>query len=135
MNKKRRFRMLSFVLSFVIIFFTIHPSAYAGMVNTGAIVAEQQSTQAREYIATLLEREDVQARMVALGVDPEMTKMRVAALSDDEVQSLADKIEQLPAGGQIGSIIGAALVVFIVLVITDILGYTDVFPFIIKKAR
>ena len=46
---------------------------------------------------------------------------------------MADQIERLPAGGSaIGVIIGAALIVFLVLLATDILGYTDVFPFVKK---
>jgi hypothetical protein len=47
---------------------------------------------------------------------------------------LAQKLDQLPAGGDgLGVVIGAALVVFIVLLITDILGYTDVFTFVKKR--
>jgi len=51
----------------------------------------------------------------------------VAALSDDEVGKLAANIDALPAGG--ADIIGAILLVFIVLLITDILGFTKIFPF------
>ena len=41
----------------------------------------------------------------------------------------------MPAGqGAIGVIIGAALIIFLVLLITDIVGITDVFPFV-KKHR
>jgi hypothetical protein len=40
-------------------------------------------------------------------------------------------MDQLPAGGDaVGVLIGASLFVFIVLLITDILGFTDVFPFV-----
>jgi hypothetical protein len=54
-------------------------------------------------------------------------------LSDSEAIAIADQIEQLPAGGSaIGVIIGAALIIFLVLLVTDILGYTDVFPFVNK---
>jgi hypothetical protein len=57
----------------------------------------------------------------------------VDSLSDAEVIALADQIEKHPAGGNaVGVIVGAALFIFIVLLITDILGLTDIFPFVKK---
>jgi hypothetical protein len=68
---------------------------------------------------------------MAQGVDPLEAQARVASLSDAEAVRLAGQVEHLPAGGNaIGVIVGAAVLVFIVLLITDILGYTDVFPFV-----
>ena len=52
---------------------------------------------------------------------------RVDALSDEEVAVLADRLDQLPAGGT--DVLTVALIVFLVLLLTDILGYTKVFPF------
>ena len=47
---------------------------------------------------------------------------------------VSKKIDQLPAGGDaLGFILLVGVVVFIVLVITDIMGVTDVFTFIKKK--
>lgn len=81
----------------------------------------------RQRVAGLLERADVQAQLRAYGVDPAEARTRAAALSDAEAAQLVSNIDQLPAGG-IG-IIGAILVVFLVLLLTDILGLTKVFPF------
>ena len=53
-------------------------------------------------------------------------KARVNALTDDEAHKIAGKLDQLPAGGDILDVL---LLVFIILLITDILGYTKVFPF------
>jgi hypothetical protein len=40
-------------------------------------------------------------------------------------------MDKLPAGGDgLGILVGAALIVFLVLLFTDIAGYTDVFPFV-----
>ena len=94
--------------------------AQAGMVAT-------ESALERERIATLLERADVRAQLEAYGVAPGEVTARVAALSDAEAAQLAARIRELPAGGV--GIIGAALIVFLVLLLTDILGYTKVFPF------
>jgi hypothetical protein len=59
---------------------------------------------------------------------------RVDSLTDSEAIEAAEQLEGLPAGGSaIGVIIGAALIVFLVLLATDILGYTDVFPFVTKQ--
>jgi hypothetical protein len=60
-------------------------------------------------------------------VNPAEVKARVAALTDAEAAELAARIESLPAGGV--SLLGAILIVFLVLLLTDILGYTKVFPF------
>ena len=81
----------------------------------------------RERIARLLDRTDVQAQLQAYGVSAAEVKARVAALTEAEAAELATRIGELPAGGV--SILGAALIVFLVLLLTDILGYTKVFPF------
>ncbi|HEX5768790.1 MAG TPA: PA2779 family protein [Burkholderiales bacterium] len=81
----------------------------------------------RERIGQLLDRTDVLARLQAYGVSPSEVKARVAALTDAEAAELAERIEALPAGGV--GVLGAALIVFLVLLLTDILGYTKVFPF------
>jgi hypothetical protein len=81
----------------------------------------------RQQINRFLERADVQSRLQAQGVNAADVKARVAAMTDDEVAQLAARIDQLPAGGE--GIIGALLIIFIVLLITDILGFTKVFPF------
>jgi len=55
----------------------------------------------------------------------------VDSLSNEELANLANSIDQLPAGGSaVGVIVGAALLVFIILLITDLVGLTHVFPFV-----
>jgi hypothetical protein len=73
-----------------------------------------------------LSRDEVRKSIEAQGVDPQDAIKRVQAMSDEEVQQLAGRIDQLPAGGDI---IGVLFTVFIVLLVTDILGLTKVFPF------
>jgi len=64
---------------------------------------------------------------------------RVAGLSDEEIQQITGRLDELPAGegagGAIGIVVVAILIVFLVLLLTDLLGLTDVFPFVKKKAR
>ena len=97
--------------------------AQAALLATDAAVAGAE----RERISSLLERADVRAQLQAYGVDPAQVKARVAALTDAEAAQVAAQIDQLPAGGE--SVLGVLLVVFIVLLITDILGFTKIFPF------
>jgi hypothetical protein len=97
--------------------------ASAGIVATDQIAA----SAGRDRVKSFLDRAEVQAQMQALGVNPQAALARVDALSDDEVASLAGRLDQLPAGGT--DILGALLLIFIILLITDILGYTKVFPF------
>jgi hypothetical protein len=95
----------------------------AGMVGTDAVVSSTSAERAR--IATFLDREDVRAQLQAQGVSPDDVKARVAVLTDEEAAQLAGRIDSLPAGG----ILGLILLVFLILLITDILGLTKVFPF------
>ncbi|WP_435101828.1 PA2779 family protein [Arhodomonas sp. AD133] len=109
------------------------PAARAGMITTRTLAAEQAGEAARERLQTMIEREDVQERLVALGVDPVAAEARVAALTDAEAEQLAARMDELPAGG--ADIVGAAVFIFVVLLVTDILGFTDVFPFVTSTAR
>ena len=96
-------------------------------VSAGIVGTDQLSTSAdRDHVKQFLDRNDVQAQLQARGVDADTAKARVDALTDDEVKTLASRIDQLPAGGDV---LGILLAVFIILLITDILGFTKVFPF------
>jgi hypothetical protein len=81
----------------------------------------------RSQIYSVLERDEVRTQLQALGVNPADVKARVAAMSDEEVAALAGQLEALPAGG--ADVLGVLLTVFIILLITDILGFTKIFPF------
>ncbi len=110
--------MLSLVLPF--------QSAYAGMVGTDRIAASAQSQTQREQIRAFLDREDVRKELQTQGIDADTAKARVNALTDQEVQKVAGKLDKMPAGGDI---LGILFTIFIVLLVTDILGFTKVFPF------
>ena len=91
-------------------------------------VAQTTSNGAQEertLILATLSRDDVQTQLVARGIDPTEAQSRVAALTDDEARSMASHLDSAPAGG----IIGAIVLIFLVLLLTDILGFTKVYPF------
>lgn len=115
----RRFIASLLILSLTGLGFTA--PARAAMVATDAAVLSAE----RARITTLLERAEVRAQLQAYGVDAADVKARVAALTDEEAAQLASHLDSLPAGG----IVGAIVLVFLVLLITDILGFTKIFPF------
>ncbi len=107
--------------------------AQAKMVTTDQVIEQSTPSDNRAQVRDFLMREDVQQQLTRLGVDPEEAARRVASLSDEEVQQIAGRLDELPAGeGAVGIVIGAALIIFLVLLITDLLGLTDVYPFVNK---
>lgn len=96
--------------------------ASAGIVTTDQIHASAERDRVRDFMA----RDDVRVQMQSFGADADAVRDRVDALTDQEVSELAGRIDQMPAGG---SIVGVLFAVFIILLVTDILGLTKVFPF------
>ncbi len=81
----------------------------------------------RTDLGDLLNRQEVRDALQAHGVQADALTARVAALSDSEARALRQQIDTAPAGGD--GVIGVLFTVFIILLITDILGLTKVFPF------
>ncbi len=110
--------------------------AQAALVSTDQAIDAKSVNEARAQVVAFLAREDVRAQTQALGVDPRDAALRVGAMSDAEVLQVAARIDEMPAGqGAVGAIVGAAVLIFIILLITDIAGVTDIFPFIKKNRR
>ncbi len=103
---------------------TTEEALSAAVESTGALPAAPLSDRAT--LDALLARDDVRSQFEALGVDPVQARERVQALDDQQVRELAAQLEQLPAGA---GVLGVIFLVFIVLLVTDILGFTRVFPF------
>ena len=132
--KLRRKSIAILVIIALSTFSIISAPAHAAMVNTAEILKQNQHNLACERINMFLDRSEVQKHLVAWGVNPDEAKARVDCLSDQEIERISARIDQLPSGGgALGTIVGAALIIFIVLLITDILGFTDVFAFVKSK--
>jgi hypothetical protein len=117
------------LLSFSLTAVPVGP-ALAALVPTDQLIASHEMSAERERVASFMAREDVQNELSKYGVDRDEAAARVAALSDREVVDIAMRIEDLPAGQDAGTaIISAALTVFIILLITDLLCLTSVFNF------
>lgn len=105
--------------------------AQAALVTTDRIIENSELETDRARVAAFIAREDVRGEMQAMGVDPDEAAARVALMTDTEVRQTAARIDRLPAGqGVAEALVGAALVIFIVLLITDLIGVTDIFPFV-----
>jgi hypothetical protein len=103
--------------------------AQARMVTTEEVTAPASSgtlSTNRDKVNQFLARDEVRQGMLGQGVTPEAAMARVAAMSDSEVAQLAGRVDQAPAGGDV---LGILFTVFIVLLVTDIMGLTKVFPF------
>ncbi|MDX1811063.1 MAG: PA2779 family protein [Gammaproteobacteria bacterium] len=125
---RKRSRPLTHFITLIFLWMSVFiPVAQASMVSTDAVIADQQKLWNKQEINTLMERDDVKAQLQLMGVNSNDVQARVDALTDDELQQLSSQLNELPAGGDI---LGIALTVFIILVITDLLGATNIFPFI-----
>jgi hypothetical protein len=130
---RQRFKFLSVFLVIMMVMLTSPcQSVLAAMVGTEATLAITADGQnARNTIKTILDREDAQAVLKAQGIDPLEAMARVDSLTDTEARRIADQIEELPAGG--GFFVTFLIVVgviVLILVITDAMGYTNVFTFV-----
>ncbi len=125
-----------FMATMMLLIATPYQTLLAAMVPTEATIYQIKAQDARDHLKTLISKNDIKKSLISQGIDPMEAKARVDSLSDSEVIEVADKIEQLPAGGgAFGAVIAASVIVFLVLLITDILGYTDVFPFVKSQKK
>jgi hypothetical protein len=121
-------RLFSLFVATSILFTGSIQIAQAAMVSSEQVAQSAgiaNAEQDRQRIYAALSREDVRSELVKRGVDPMQVEQRVAALTDEEASAMASQIENAPAGG----IIGALVFIFVLLLVTDLLGLTKVFPF------
>lgn len=110
-----------------------YQAAVAALIPTEMASDSAKVALARENIKNFMARQDSQNLLIAKGISPEEAKARIDSLTDAEVLMVSQHIESMPAGGNaVGVIVGAILLVFIILLITDLLGLTNVFPFVKK---
>lgn len=103
------------------------PVAQASMIGTQAVVEQEQLELQRSELKQFLARDGIRGQLIAWGVDPDAAQARVDSLSAQEVSQMSERMQELPAGGDA---LGAVVFVFLVLLVTDILGFTNIFPFV-----
>lgn len=123
-------RLLTALVAVCVSFTGFMQSANAALIGTEQVAVTQgmqAEGAARAHVLATLARADVVQGLQERGVDPQQVRARVDALSDAEVAQLSQQIDSAPAGAS--DILGIILTIFVVLLITDILGFTKVFPF------
>jgi len=108
------------------------PATQAAMIATEQTLHAAQPQADRTHLDALLNRADLATQLQAAGVDPQQLQSRLASLTDEEVAAINGRLDNLPAGGDI---LTTAVFIFLVLLATDILGYTDIFPFVKKTVH
>ncbi len=111
----------------------LYQSVSAAMIGTESIINVDRGQNPRDYLNNLLAREEIQAALISQGIDPQEAQDRIDNLSDDEIGKFVHEMDQLPAGGGFfETFIVIVFLIFLILLVTDISGYTDVFTFVKK---
>ncbi len=99
-------------------------AAPAGMIGTAQMLDDESRAASLSRIEVLLAREDVGRQLEAFGVDRAIVVERLNGLSGAELLALEGQLDEQVAGGDILGLIGA---VFVVLLILELVGVTDIF--------
>jgi hypothetical protein len=107
----------------------VHAAASAGAPPAAQLIGAEEvaaGVSGRALLEQTLARADVAAALEARGVSVQSARERVASLTDAEAATLAAEIDKAPAGADA---IGVIVFIFVLLLLTDILGFTKIFPF------
>ena len=128
---RQKAKPVSVFMTILILLFAVpYESVFAAMIGTETVIDVAKGQEARDYLNRMMMREDVQSAFKSYGITPLEAKARLDTLSDAEIMRIYHQMEQLPAGGSsLGTAFIAVGVIFVILFITDLLGYTDVFSF------
>ena len=135
----KRFRHIIKPVGFLLAIFMFmlsgpYQSAIAAMIGTETVVDLERAHNAREYLKTFLAREEVKSALISQGIDPQEARNRIDSLTDQEARFVADQLDQMPAGsGFLTTLLIVVFLIFVILLVTDITGYTDIFPFVKSK--
>jgi len=104
-------------------------SAYvqADYIDNPTLFSSEEIRLDKTELKNLLSTAEAQAKLTEMGVSPELALQRVDLLTPEELAQFNHDLENMPAGSGVFGVIVLFLVIFI---ITDIIGATDIFPFI-----
>lgn len=98
----------------------------AGVVSSEKMLASQQHHYNKQQVLSFLDTAEVQQKLVQLGVSQQDAEQRIANMTDAELAALNSQLHEMPAGGVVGTIV----TVLVVVAVLDLMGLTDVYPFI-----
>lgn len=117
-------RLVVLVAGLGLLSMTFAGAVNAAMIGTQSAISTEQRSEYISDIKGWLGQDGVQQQLVELGVDPANASERVAAMTTEELQTLHTQIEELPAGAGVIEVIG---IVFVVLLILELVGVTNIF--------
>lgn len=100
--------------------------ATAAVFSSEQVIANQQFNFNKQQVLSYVDSAEVQNKLIELGVSPADAKQRIANMTAEELSALNTQMNEMPAGG----IVGVVVTVLVVVVVTDLMGLTDVYPFI-----
>jgi hypothetical protein len=120
------FKSRLFILLQILVFLVAGTvgTAQAAVIGNAQHFAEQHRSERLTHIDAVLASEVVAQQLLAMGVSHADAMERIGALSDAELQQLAQHLDSLPAGSGALSVLGG---LFLVLLVLEILGVTNVF--------
>jgi len=98
--------------------------SYAGVIETGYLVDQESRVASLARLEVMLASEKVARQLEAFGVDRAMVAERIQALSNSELLILENELDRQVAAGDALALVGA---VFLVLLILELVGITDIF--------
>ena len=120
-------RPLALILSMLLIIMPMAP-LQAAIIGNETLINQAPSALTRDNMQELLGQESARQQMQAWGISPELITARINRLTDAELARINQEADTLKAGGT--NVLGVLLIIFIVFVITDVIGATNIFPFI-----
>lgn len=120
-------KILARLLAAMMIFISVQSATvHAAMITTGELVASETQELSRNQVLAVLDKQEAIDTMASLGIDAETVQQRVNNMTADELQAFNQQVADMQAGGS--SLLGVVVLVFVVLIVLDLLGTTNVFP-------
>lgn len=116
------------VATVMLAYLTCISTTYAGVISSEQVIVQQKNIYNKQQVIAMLSNVDVQNKLVALGVSMEDVEIRIASMTDQELNQLNTQMNDMPAAA--GGVVGVVVTVLVVLVVLDLVGVTDVFSFI-----
>lgn len=124
MNTTHRKTTIFKLVTIAYLSLTFAQSSHGATISTGELLDTESRNQRISDIQLVLARDDVSRQLARYGVSSNDISQRLHNLTDQEIAELEASIDSQVAGGDALGIIGA---VFLVLIILEIVGITDIF--------
>jgi hypothetical protein len=101
--------MKKLLTSLTLALLLVAPQAQAGMIGT--------QDEERQRVKELVARPELAQQLEQMGIAPEEVQARIDAMTDEEVRSLAGRLNAAPAGGDLTTQEWLLIIIVILLVI------------------